>query len=139
MFNLVIKVVSAVHTFLLRAFRGRVFGHLGGAPILLLTTVGRASGQSRTVPLLYLRDTGRSIVIASKGGYSSDPDWYRNLVAHPEATVQLGDQTISVSVSVLTGEERQRLWAEATRLYPSYVDYARRTSRELPVVALTPR
>lgn len=137
MFDLFLKVMSALHTAILRAFKGRVLGNFGAAPVLLLTTRGRKSGKSRTVPLLYLRDGDRFIVIASKGGAPEHPDWYFNLEATPNATVQIGERSMPVTAQTLSGPERERLWREATRLYPGYRDYERKTTRTIPVVALT--
>jgi deazaflavin-dependent oxidoreductase (nitroreductase family) len=136
--NLFFRLLVPIHTWLLRTFKGRFFSSLNGAPVLTLTAFGRKSGQPRTVPLLYVRDGERYVVIASKGGSATDPDWYENLMASGVGTIQLGERSTEVTPEVVTGPERERLWAEAAKIYPQYNDYAKKTSREIPVVALKP-
>jgi F420H(2)-dependent quinone reductase len=135
--NLFFKIFVPVHAWLLRTFKGRVLGTMGAAPILLLAVPGRRSGQPRTAPLLYVRDGDRHVVIASKGGSTANPDWFENLMANGGGTVQIGEESFPVTAEVIQGPERERLWNEAARIYPSYNDYAKKTTREIPVVALT--
>jgi F420H(2)-dependent quinone reductase len=137
--NLFFKIFVPFHAWLLRTFKGRVLGTMGAAPILLLTVPGRKSGQPRTAPLLYVKDGGRYIVIASKGGSLTNPDWFENLVANGDGNVQLGEENFPVNAEVVKDLERERLWNEAAKVYPAYNDYAKKTTREIPVVALTPR
>jgi len=119
-----------------RANEGRVGGPFQGAPMLLLTTTGRRSGERRTNPMMYMADGDRLLVFASKGGAPTDPDWYRNLVANPDVTVELGSESFQAHATVLQGDERDRLYAEQSRRYPGFAEYQRNTTRVIPVVAL---
>lgn len=122
-----------------RTHGGKVGGPFKGAPLLLLTTTGAKSGQRRTSPVMYLPDGDRMIIFASKAGAPINPDWYHNLVAHPQATVEVGTDTFDVNAAVLTGEERDRLYAQQAKLYPGFADYQKKTTRQIPVIALTRR
>jgi F420H(2)-dependent quinone reductase len=134
-----LTLVSRLHALLYRASGGRLGGSLGKtAPVVLLTTTGRKSGKKRTTPLLYLEDGGKYVIIASVGGAPRHPAWYLNLRADPAATIQVGRRRIPVSAETATAEERPRLWDLATRMYPGYDAYQAKTSREIPVVVLTP-
>ena len=119
-----------------RANGGKVGGVWEGRPLLLLTTTGAKSGKHYTTPMMYLPDGNRLLVFASKAGAPTDPDWYRNLVAHPEVTVEVGPETYQATATVLTGEERDRLYAKQAGLYPQFADYEQKTTRKIPVVAL---
>ena len=119
-----------------RTNEGRVGGRFEGAPMLLLTTTGRKSGTKRTNPMMYLADGDRLLVFASKGGAPTNPDWYRNLVAHPQVTVEVGTETFQARATVVEGEERDRIYAEQSRRYPGFGEYQRNTTRTIPVVAL---
>ncbi len=110
-----------------------------GTTILLLSTEGRRSGEQRTMPLIHRTDDGRWIVVASKGGAPANPSWYENLRANPEATIQVRDEIVPVRASAAEGEERARLWALMTEVWPAYDDYQARTDREIPVVVLERR
>jgi len=105
-----------------------------GALVLLLTTTGRTSGESRTTPLIHRTDGDDWVVIASKGGAPDHPDWYKNLKADPDATIQVKGDVLPVTATTAEGEERNRLWASMTEVWPSYDDYQRNTEREIPVV-----
>lgn len=105
-------------------------------PQLLLTTVGRKSGQERTVPLFYARLGERLVVIASYGGADVHPAWWLNLQAAGKGQVELVGETFDVSPTVLDGEEREQAWQAMTAFWPQYDDYAKQTAREIPVVAL---
>ena len=120
-----------------RANGGKVGGNFEGAPLLLLHTVGARSGQPRVNPMMYLRDGERLVVFASKAGAPTNPDWYHNLVAHPDASVEVGDELFDVHATVLIGAERDRLFAKQAQLYPGFKEYEARTTRTIPVVALT--
>lgn len=115
---------------------GKVGGPFEGAPLLLLTTTGAKSGKKFTTPLMYLPDGDRMLIFASKGGAPTNPAWYHNLVAHPNATVEVGTDTFDVTAAVVTGEERDRLYAEQSRRYPNFAEYQEKTGRRIPVVAL---
>jgi deazaflavin-dependent oxidoreductase (nitroreductase family) len=121
-----------------RANEGKVGGPFEGAPVLLLTTTGAKSGQQRTTPVMYLPDGGRMVVFASKGGAPSNPAWYHNLLAHPSAKVEVGSDAVDVNAVVTSGEERERLFRDQAERYPQFADYAQKTTREIPVVALEP-
>ncbi|HTZ34428.1 MAG TPA: nitroreductase family deazaflavin-dependent oxidoreductase [Stellaceae bacterium] len=108
-------------------------------PSLLLTTTGRKSGQKLIFPLFY-GDTGSGgyIIVASKGGAPAHPQWYLNLVAHPEVEVQVGTKKLKARARTTSGAERARLWDEALKFWPPYADYQKKTAREIPVVVLDP-
>jgi deazaflavin-dependent oxidoreductase (nitroreductase family) len=139
MANLGFRILGGLHTKLYRLTGGRVGGTLVKAPVLLLTTTGRKSGRPRTSPLLYAQagDNGY-MVIASKGGAPEHPLWYRNLRANPIAEVTVGRETQQMRARDAQGEERERLWRSLADVYPGYDRYARKTSREIPVVVLEP-
>jgi deazaflavin-dependent oxidoreductase (nitroreductase family) len=113
--------------------------HWRGTTILLLTTRGRNSGEPRTTPLIHRTDGDRWIVVASKGGAPANPSWFENLIADPEATIQVRDEQVPVRATVAEGDERARLWSLMTEVWPAYDDYQARTEREIPVVVLTRR
>lgn len=120
-----------------RANAGKVSGVWEGKSLLLLTTTGARSGQRHTNPLVYLSDGDRLLIFASKGGAPSHPDWYHNLLAHPEVTVEIGPETYEATATVLTGEERDRLFAKQAERSPQFAEYQRKTTRKIPVIALT--
>jgi deazaflavin-dependent oxidoreductase (nitroreductase family) len=107
--------------------------------MLLLTTTGRRSGKRRTTPLGYLPDGDRRILVASFGGDDRHPQWYLNLKAHPEAEIQVGSETQLVRAATATVEEKAELWPRVVELYSGYEGYQRRTTRDIPLVILTPR
>lgn len=115
---------------------GKVGGPFEGVPLLLLTTIGARSGQRRTTPLGYMPDGDRLIIFATRGGLPTSPDWYYNLLAHPEVTVEVGTETFEVTAVVLTGEERDRLYARQVERAPVFAEYQARTTRKIPVIAL---
>jgi deazaflavin-dependent oxidoreductase (nitroreductase family) len=122
-----------------RANEGQVGGNFEGAPLLLLHSTGAKSGQERINPMMYLDDGGRYIVFASKAGAPTNPDWYYNVVANPDATVEVGTDTIAVTATETTGNERDTLFAQQAELYPTFNEYAAKTDRTIPVIALTPK
>ncbi|HEX4888997.1 MAG TPA: nitroreductase family deazaflavin-dependent oxidoreductase [Alphaproteobacteria bacterium] len=109
---------------------------LGPTPTLLLTTIGRKSGQKRTMPLIYGKVDGNHIVIGSKGGSETHAAWYLNLLANPVAQVQVATEKFTARARIATGAERAKIWAHMLSVYPPYQDYQNRTSREIPVVVL---
>jgi deazaflavin-dependent oxidoreductase (nitroreductase family) len=119
-----------------RANGGTVTGPFAGRPLLLLTTKGARSGEERTTPLVYTTDGDRFVIIASKGGAPNHPAWYHNLVAHPEATVELGSERFQVQAEVAQGEERDRLFDSQAAQMPNFAEYQAKTSRRIPVVTL---
>ena len=122
-----------------RAHGGRVGGAFEGTPLLLLHTLGARTGKERINPLAYRRLRDDTVaVFASSGGSPRHPDWYRNLLAHPEVEVELGDERYRAVARVATGEERTRIWEAQKAARPGLADYERRAagSREIPVVIL---
>lgn len=135
-----VRVLSRLHTVLYRTSKGLIGRRLPGvgAPMLLLTTVGRKSGEQRTVPLLYLPEGDGYAVIASYGGRPHHPDWYLNLMATPQASVQVEGRVEDVVAVDAGPEERPRLWQRALDAHGGYADYEARTDRVIPIVLLTP-
>jgi deazaflavin-dependent oxidoreductase (nitroreductase family) len=121
-----------------RANAGHVGGSFDGMPILLLHHTGAKSGAERVNPLAYQADDGRYVIFASKAGAPENPAWYHNLKANPDATVEVGAQTLAVRASEATGEERERLFAAQAARLPQFTEYAAKTSRTIPVIVLTP-
>ena len=120
-----------------RSNHGKVGGPFEGAPMVLLTTTGAKSGATRVNPLAALPDgDDRLYVFASKGGAPTNPDWYYNVLAHPEVEVEFGDDRFAATATPVTGEERDRLYAEQVTRMPGFGDYERKTSRVIPVVEL---
>ena len=119
-----------------RANGGRVGGNFTGAPMLLLTSTGAKSGRQVTSPLMHLPEDGRWAVFASAGGAPHHPAWYHNLVANPDAVVEVGTERIEVRAVVAEGAERDRLFAVQVGLYPGFGEYQEKTSRVIPVVVL---
>jgi deazaflavin-dependent oxidoreductase (nitroreductase family) len=121
-----------------RANHGKVGGQFDGAPMLLLTTTGAKSGQARTAPVVYLPDGDRYLVFASKAGAPTNPDWYHNLVANPTVSVEVGSDRFDATAVVLTGDERDRFYAQQAERMPGFQQYQENTTRVIPVVALEP-
>ena len=119
-----------------RANGGRVGGQFEGAPLLLLHTTGARSGAERVNPMMYLDLDGHRYVFASKAGADTHPDWYHNAVARPEVTVEAGDETYPAVAVVVTGPDRDRVYAEQASRYPGFAEYAAKTTRVIPVVEL---
>ena len=109
-----------------------------GAPILLLSVLGRKSGVWRRNALIYGRAGDGYVVVASKGGAPQDPAWYTNLVAEPSVHVQVKGEKFSARARVAAGDERSRLWDEMALIWPDYNDYQTKTDREIPIVVLDP-
>jgi deazaflavin-dependent oxidoreductase (nitroreductase family) len=135
-----LKAMSAANRFVFRLTGGRVGGKfLRGAPVGLLTTTGRKSGERRTLPLIYLQDGARVALVASQGGMPKHPLWYLNLVAHPEVEFQAPRQPVRRYRAHTAGaDEKRALWPRLCAIYPDYADYQARTDRDIPVVLLDP-
>ncbi|HZB32726.1 MAG TPA: nitroreductase family deazaflavin-dependent oxidoreductase [Streptosporangiaceae bacterium] len=116
-------------------------GHdwLPGVPVLLLTTVGRKSGKERVTPLIYQREGDAYLVVASKGGSATPPDWYLNLQANPDVGVQVRGERTPARARTATAAEKPALWRKMTAVWPDYDGYQQKTDREIPVVILEPR
>ncbi len=118
-----------------RATGGHVTGRFAGRPLLLLTTIGARTGQPRVTPLNYSMDDDRFVVIASKGGSPTHPDWYRNLVAHPEVTLEVGSETFRARATTAEAPERSRLFTQQAAAMPFFAAYEQQvTARQIPVV-----
>jgi deazaflavin-dependent oxidoreductase (nitroreductase family) len=115
---------------------GKAGGMFEGKPLVLVHHVGAKSGTKRIAPLVPLLQDGRIFVFASKGGADTNPDWYHNLVAHPDTTVELGTETFPVTARVLTGSERDDVYAKQVDAEPQFGDYQRNTSRIIPAIEL---
>jgi deazaflavin-dependent oxidoreductase (nitroreductase family) len=124
---------------LYRLSRGRIGGRVGRAPVLLLTTTGRKSGQQRTAPVLYMRDGDRLVVIGSNAGNAKPPAWALNLRANGDASVEVGADRRDVRARVAEGEERAELWRRMNEQYGGFEDYRARTSRDIALFVLEPR
>jgi len=134
-----IRLMTALNIWVFRATKGRLGGRFArGAPVCLVTTTGRRSGQRRTVALIYLADGPNVVLVASKGGMAKSPLWYGNLVANPVCTVELGRETREMRARTASAEEKRALWPRLCAIYPDYDDYQARTERDIPVVILEP-
>lgn len=120
-----------------RANGGKVGGYFAGADLLLLHTTGARSGRPRTNPLVYVRDGDRLVVAASKGGADTNPDWYYNLLADPDASVEVGTEQFPVRATIIREEpERSRLYAGLVAHRPGFAEYEQKTERQIPVVVM---
>ncbi len=120
-----------------RANDGKVGGYFAGANMLLLHTIGAKSGQPRTNPMVYVPDGDRIVVIASKGGDDSNPDWYYNMLANPTITVELGKEKFQARAIAVTDEpERSRLYAKMVEHRSGFAEYEQKTTRKIPAVVL---
>ena len=120
-----------------RANQGRV-ATFARQPLLLLTHTGAKTGKRRTNPLAYFRDGDRFIVVASKGGAPTNPDWYYNLLTNPQATIEVGNERLEVSAEPADPAERERFWTMVIERNPAFKEYEKKTRRTIPLVILTP-
>jgi deazaflavin-dependent oxidoreductase (nitroreductase family) len=120
-----------------RANGGKVGGMFAGRTLLLLHTSGAKSGQPRINPVAYVKDGDRFVIIASKGGAPTNPDWYYNLVAHPDVTVEVGTEQIQVHATVADEPDRTRLYQQMVAMMPGFAEYEQKTTRKIPVFILT--
>jgi deazaflavin-dependent oxidoreductase (nitroreductase family) len=138
--NVVIKIMSGLTIWFYRATGGKIGGKfLRGAPVILLTTTGRKSGKARTAPLIYLENGDDLVIVASKGGMSHHPAWFRNLEKNPDVEIEIGSERRTMRARRVSDAEKAELWPRLTKLYRDYNDYQARTSRDIPVVTLSPR
>jgi F420H(2)-dependent quinone reductase len=128
------RAITGVHTRIYRLTGGRIGRRLGPVENVLLTTTGRRTGRTRTTPLGVLADDDRLVLVASNGGARSHPDWYLNLVSHPEVMVQRGSQRLRMRARTATPEERALLWSKVVARYAGYARYQEHTTREIPLV-----
>lgn len=122
-----------------RANDGQVGGGFAGAPMVVLHSTGARSGKERLVPLVCQPVGDEWAIFASKAGAPTHPDWYHNLVAHPDAAIEVGADTVPVRARVLTGDERDAIWTKQKELMPGFAEYEAATTREIPVVLLARR
>ena len=125
------KIIEEFH-----ANEGKIGGVFEGATMLLLHTEGAKTGLPRVNPLVYLPDGDRYVVFASKGGAPTNPHWYRNLLADPNVTIEVGTETIAVKANMIAGPERDELYARQVERFASFAEYERTTTRVIPVIAL---
>jgi deazaflavin-dependent oxidoreductase (nitroreductase family) len=118
---------------------GQVGHDWNGTSALILHTRGRTSGQERKHPLIYGLDGDRFLLIASNGGAADHPGWYKNLLAHPDVSIQVRDQILPVTARTASPSEKQRLWPIMTAQWPDYDNYQKKTPRDIPLVILSPR
>lgn len=122
-----------------RSNAGKVGGAFDGSPMILVNHTGAKSGKAYTSPLVYSRDGDAYVIIASKAGAPDDPQWFRNIVAHPDITIEVGADSIPVRARVAQGDERARLYRAQADKMPNFDEYAKATTREIPVLVLDPR
>jgi len=122
-----------------RTTGGTVGGYVAGMTLLLLTTVGAKSGRRQTVPLTYLADGERHVVVAAAGGTAANPAWYHNLITNPTVTVEVGTDVFDATARIATGDEREALFSRFVAQYPQLALYQARTTRQIPVIILTRR
>ena len=135
----IIKWMSRAQTFLYKKTGGRLGGKfLQGAPVALLTTTGRKTGEPRVSPLLYLREGNRVVLVASKGGAANNPMWYLNLTANPTVSIQIKDEVLYLTARDATDAERAQYWPRLTEMYTSFDDYQSWTDRVIPIVICDP-
>lgn len=134
-----LRAVGKLNVPLYRISGGRLGGRVAKAPVLLLTTTGRRSGAARTTPVLYLADGERLVVIGSNAGNERTPAWALNLVAGPDAEVEIGSERRAVRARVAEGGEREQLWRRMTASYSGFDAYRDRTAREIKLFVLEPR
>jgi deazaflavin-dependent oxidoreductase (nitroreductase family) len=125
------KIIEEFH-----ANGGKVGGPFAGAPMILITHKGAKSGRTFTTPLVYSRDGDRVVIVASKAGAPTNPDWYHNLVANPAVTVEIGTEKFQARARVTSGEERERLFNAQAKMMPQFNEYKKKTTRQIPVLVL---
>lgn len=138
MFKAMLKAIVSVGVFLYRLTGRGIGGKIQSLPVLLLTTTGRKSGKTRTVPLGFLRDGSAYVIIASNAGLPQNPAWFLNLKSHPGAIIQVKRQHIQVKAETANPEKKQELWARLMEVAPGYGRYQKSTTREIPLVILHP-
>lgn len=119
-----------------RANDGKTTGPFENQPLMIMTTTGAKSGMERVIPIVYTRDGDRIVIAASKGGAPTNPDWYFNIVAHPEVTLELPGETFKARGTVVDRAERDRLYAAHAEAMPGFAEYEQKTDRIIPVVVL---
>ena len=134
-----IRIVSLFHRWVYQLSRGKAAGKAGKCNFLLLTTTGRRTGQSRTVPLLYLVDHGAYALVASYGGNPREPAWLLNIRADPQVKLQIGGERVTGVARIASVEERARLWDLFVSVFPGYDKYQAVSGRRIPLVLVQPK
>jgi len=132
------KLFMALHVGIYRLSGGKLGGRMRGLKVLLLTTIGRKSGKAYATPLGCFDQEGGYVIVASNAGLPTHPAWYYNLKSNPQVTVQVLDKIIPATAEVLSGEARTQAWRQVITTAPSYADYEKRTTREIPLILLRP-
>jgi deazaflavin-dependent oxidoreductase (nitroreductase family) len=130
--------IGKLHVRVYRSTFGLIGSRIDGLDIMLLTTIGKKSGEERVVPLPFFRDGKRYVLIASFGGNDKNPAWLSNLSANPDVRIQVGPRRMKARAQVAESTERERIWSEITRAYPRYLAYQGKTERKIPIVVLEP-
>ena len=122
-----------------RKNHGKVGGYFAGRNLLLINHKGARTGQVRTNPVAYLKEGERYLIFASKGGAPTNPDWYHNLKKHPDVKIEVGDETMEAHAVEITGTERDKIYAQQSKIMPQFTEYEKKAKRIIPVFALTPK
>jgi F420H(2)-dependent quinone reductase len=133
-----LKWMSRTNVWIYRRSNGKFGGTVQKAPVALLTTTGRKTGEPRVSPLIYVRDGGRVVLVASRGGSDKHPLWYLNLKADPKVSVQIKKEVLRLRARDATAEERADYWPKLAAVYPTLDDYQSWTDREIPIVVCDP-
>jgi len=134
--NFLIKLFMHINAFLIRISRGRIGGQLGTQTILILHTIGRKSGQPRSIPIAYFFHEGKYLIVESNWGRDRHADWYFNLRKNPQARIEVNGKTIKVNASFAEGDEYIRLWGYVTGKHPPYLEYQKMTEWKIPIAIL---
>jgi deazaflavin-dependent oxidoreductase (nitroreductase family) len=132
--DIFIKWFMSINSLFIRLSRGRLGSKLGTQTILILHTLGRRSGQERTIPIAYFDYEGKYLIVASNWGKDKNADWYLNLMKDPHARLEINGKSVSVIGREAQGEEYNRLWRFATDHHPPYLDYQKKTTRHIPIM-----
>ena len=137
--TVVVRAMTTLNVWLYRLTAGRIGGTFRrGAPVCIVTTTGKRTGAPRTIALLYLADGDDIVVVASKGGMSHSPGWFHNMMANPRVEVEIGTSRRPMVARRASAAEKAALWPRLVAMYPDYDDYQARTTRDIPVVFLSP-
>jgi deazaflavin-dependent oxidoreductase (nitroreductase family) len=136
--NIFIKWFMAVNAFIIKISKGRIGNQLGTQTILILNTIGRKSGQLRSIPIAYFFYEGKYLIVESNWGKDNHADWYFNLQKQPQASIEVKVRTIYVNASFAEGEEYARLWEYVTKKHPPYLEYQKMTKRKIPIAVFEP-
>jgi deazaflavin-dependent oxidoreductase (nitroreductase family) len=131
------RFVTGTHRRIIQLSRGRLMGHMGGNPLLLLTTTGRSSGRTYQNQVIGVRDSDGWLIVASNGGAASHPQWIQNIAVHPDVIVEESGKRTAMRAHILSDQERAESWPILTRAYPNFGRMQSRTDRTLPVVRLS--